>query len=358
MQRKPSINGLGWLFLISILLGGWFSYEWFHDPDRHSGVRDLIVSEMDLMGTRWIIQVAPTNQVSRVRIQEHIQAAFEEVARVESVMSEWQPDSPISSVNNQAGEAPVEVPDELRDIILRARHMSEISSGAFDITWKGMGKLWNLRDPAFTPPTEETIQEAIARVDYRKLEVNGNRVRLKERGMQIGLGGIAKGYGIDRAGRVLRDAGLANFYVDGGGDILVAGLKHGRPWRVAVRHPRMGSSQFMAVVDMSDGAIVTSGDYENYRIHEGRRYHHILDPRAGKPAQGCQSVTIITAKAETADALATAAFVLGPREGWNLILQQANTEAMMVDASGELHLTSGFSKKIGDLRGTVDTSGK
>jgi thiamine biosynthesis lipoprotein len=120
----------------------------------------------------------------------------------------------------------------------------------------------------------------------------------------------------------------------------------------------MGSSQFLAVVDMSNGAIVTSGDYENYRIHEGRRYHHILDPRTGKPAQGCQSVTIISTRAETADALATAAFVLGPGEGWDLILQQANTEAMMVDAAGQLHLTSGFRKKVGELRGTVDASGE
>lgn len=208
MQFRPSINGPGWLFVLCVLLGGGLSWKWFHGPDRLSGAQDLIVSEMDLMGTRWIIQVAPTNQVSHARIRQHIQTAFVEVARVESVMSEWQPDSPISAVNHQAGNAPVQVPDELRDIILRAGHISEISSGAFDITWKGMGKLWDFRDPAFAPPSEETIQEAIARVDYKKIEVNGNRVGLKEPGMQLGLGGIAKGYGIDRAGRVLREAGL------------------------------------------------------------------------------------------------------------------------------------------------------
>ena len=155
---------------------------------------------------------------------------------------------------------------------------------------------------------------------------------------------------------MLRDAGLNNFYVDGGGDILVAGLKYGRPWRVAVRHPRMDSNQILAVVDMSDGAIVTSGDYENYRILEGQRYHHILDPRTGKPAQGCQSVTVISTKAEMADAFATAAFVLGPRRGMDLILQQANTEAMIVDSKGQHQVTNGFRKKIVELQGAVEAS--
>lgn len=306
------------------------------------------------MGTRWIIQVAPTNHIDPAVVWEHIQTAFVEVARVESVMSEWQPDSPISALNNRAGKDPVEVPNELRDLILRAQNISEWSQGAFDITWKGMGNLWDLRDPAFAPPDDETIQQAVAHVDYRKITVDKNMVGLKETEMKIGLGGIAKGYGIDRAGRMLRDAGLRNFYIDGGGDILVAGLKYGRPWRVAVRHPRNGSGQFLTVVEMSDGAIVTSGDYENFRIHEGKRYHHILDPRTGKPAQGCQSVTVTAPLAETADAFATAVFVLGPKEGLRLIREQPQIEAMLVGAQGQIHLTEGFPKG-NQMHGPVTT---
>jgi thiamine biosynthesis lipoprotein len=346
MQRKPYISRLGGMFLVGVLVGGWFAWKGYQSFDKVSYSESPVVSEKQLMGTRWIIQVAHTNQMSHAAIQEQIQAAFEEVARVESIMSEWKPDSPVSVVNDQAGKEPVEVPDELRDIILRARQISEKSHGAFDITWKGMGKLWDLRDPVFSPPDEETIQKAVARVDYRRIMVDQNRVALNKPGMQIGLGGIAKGYGIDRAGRVLRKAGLNNFYIDGGGDILVAGLKYGRPWRVAVRHPRKDSNQFLTVVEMSDGAIVTSGDYENFRMHQGVRYHHILDPRTGRPANGCQSVTVIAPLAETADALATAVFVLGPAEGLRLIREQPQTEVMLMDAQGQVHITEGFNSAV------------
>ncbi|MDC0325758.1 FAD:protein FMN transferase, partial [bacterium] len=136
---------------------------------------------------------------------------------------------------------------------------------------------------------------------------------------------------------------------DGGGDIAVAGLKHGRPWRVAIRHPRKELAELLAVVELSDTAIVTSGDYENYRIFNDQRFHHILDPRTGKPAQGCQSVTVTAPMTELADALATAAFVLGPEQGLNLILQYPKTDALIVDAAGRFHMTDRF-KTMVDLK--------
>jgi thiamine biosynthesis lipoprotein len=171
--------------------------------------------------------------------------------------------------------------------------------------------------------------------------------------MQIGLGGIAKGYGVDRAARALHTAGLNNYYIDGGGDIVVAGQNHGRPWRVAVRHPRKSLPELLTTVELSDAAIVTSGDYERFRILNGRRYHHILDPRTGEPAEGCQSVTVIAPLAESADALATAAFVLGPEKGLNLIARQTNTAALIVDTLGQLHMTDNF-EAFGTI-GLIDT---
>ena len=294
------------------------------------------------MGAPWTIKVAPTNDMSAAQVRSHVDAAFAEVDRVESIMSEWLPDSPISAINAAAGRAPIEVPEELRDIIVRANELSRESRGAFDITWKGIAELWRWQDENFTPPDEKKIQTALKRVGHRKIAIEGTRVGLQDPGMQIGLGGIAKGHGVDRAAEFLRHAGLRNFMIDGGGDILVAGLKFGEPWRLGIQHPRSARNDLMAALDLSDAALVTSGDYEQGRVIDGQRIHHILDPRTGRPAQRCRSVSVIAPTAETADALATTVFVLGPKQGLHLIEARAQTEALIVDAEGRLWMTDGF----------------
>jgi thiamine biosynthesis lipoprotein len=349
MQVSSSKGSFAAAFILAILMGGWTAWKFSPSAIKSSSPQWMYSAEKELMGTRWMIQVAMTNRMNEKTLQEHIDSAFEEVARVESIMSEWQEESPISAVNAAAGHDPVTVPDELRDLILRSKEISELSQGAFDITWKGIADLWQLRDDAFAPPSDHLVRQALDRVNYRKIKVNQNTVGLETTGMQIGLGGIAKGYGVDQAAKVLRAAGLNHFYIDGGGDIAVAGLKHGRPWRVAIRHPRKKPTELLTVVELSDAAIVTSGDYENYRIFNDQRFHHILDPRTGKPAQGCQSVTVTAPLTELADALATAAFVLGPEQGLKLILQYPNTDALIVDANGRFHMTDLF-KTMDDLR--------
>lgn len=352
MISKLSKRNFAFLLVFGVLLGGGVAWLVFHQAASSA----VVVAERQLMGTRWLIQVAPANGVDEQTVRRDIESAFEEVARVESIMSEWRPDSPISAVNAAAGEDPVSVPDELRDIILRARDVSERSDGAFDVTWKGMGDLWSLREDSFSPPDEQAIAIARARVDYRKILVQEDRVGLAEQGMQIGLGGIAKGYGVDRAADVLQAAGLRSYYIDGGGDIRVSGTKHGRPWRVAVRHPRGAPNDVLTVVEVSDAAIVTSGDYENFRVADGRRYHHIIDPRTGRPAEGCQSVTVVAPSAETADALATAAFVLGPEKGLELIAGQPGAEALIVDSQGRPWRTEHFAGfRINELAGQDDS---
>ncbi len=297
------------------------------------------------MGAPWTIKVAATNGTPSDAIRERIEAAFNEVARVESIMSEWHPDSPISAVNAAAGKTPIEVPAELRDIILRANDLSRQSNGAFDITWKGIGDLWHWRDESFAIPDEKKIQNALKRVGHQKMMIEGSRVGLAAPGMRIGLGGIAKGYGVDRAAAILRDAGLRNFMIDGGGDILVAGLKFGEPWRLGIQHPRSARNDLMAALDLTDAALVTSGDYERGRVIDGQRVHHILDPRTGRPAQHCQSVSVIAPDAESADALATTVFVLGPEKGLQFIAGRPQTEALIVDAKGRLWMTDGFTAK-------------
>lgn len=301
-----------------------------------------LVVERPLMGTRWVIEAGPcaagTDRAAAV------DAAFSEVARVESVMSEWQPDSPISAINTSAGGAGVTVPTELRDIILRSMDISRRSEGAFDISWRGMGPLWKLRAQPFMPPTDEAIEAARKRVDHRRIKVDGDRVSLGAADMAIGLGGIAKGYAVDRAVGVLKRAGVNSFFVDGGGDIRVAGGKNGHPWRVGVRHPRGAAQQLLGVVEVMDGAVVTSGDYERFTVHNGIRYHHIIDPSTGRPATASQAVTIVAPDAETADALATAVFILGPARGLALVASQPGTEGLVVDKDGKVFTSPGFGR--------------
>ncbi len=172
-----------------------------------------------LMGTSWTIKIPLDNEVDRDSAQSAADSAFVELARIEEVMSEWQPDTPVSLINSAAGSHPVEAPEELVSIIERGIEYGNLSRGAFDITWLGMGHLWTFGDD-FRVPEENEIKEAVGRIDYRKIVLSGNSVFLPDPGMAIGLGGIAKGYAIDRAGLIIRQAGIENFLVDGGGDIL------------------------------------------------------------------------------------------------------------------------------------------
>lgn len=334
--------------IVGALLGATVAYRWL--APSATPPQTSIKVERFLMGTRWIIEVVPDDRTNVETARQLVDAAFDEVARVESVMSEWMPESPISAINAAAGREAVEVPGELADIIRRSLQISERSRGAFDITWRGLGRLWPVQDENFSPPSDAEIQAALHRVGYRKVQVEGNRVHLIEAGMAIGLGGIAKGYGVDRAADVLRAGGCANFFIDGGGDVLVSGSKHGKPWRVGIQHPRKARGELLAVVEADSGAVVSSGDYERFREVDGVRYHHIIDLRTGRPARKCQAVTIIAPSAERADALATAVFVLGPEEGLELIRQEPGADALVVDHAGRIWTTEGFTRRAEILR--------
>jgi FAD:protein FMN transferase len=300
-----------------------------------------------LMGTSWTIKIPLSNEVDGDSAQSAADSAFMELARIEEVMSEWQPDTPISLINSAAGSHPVEAPEELVSIIERGIEYGNLSRGAFDITWLGMGHLWTFGDD-FRVPEENEIREAVGRIDFRKIVLSGNSVFLPDPGMAIGLGGIAKGYAIDRAGLIIRQAGIEDFLVDGGGDILAFGSINGRAWRVGIRDPRGGRNDLIRKLSVSGGSVVTSGDYERARIVDGRRYHHIIDPRTGYPADKCRSVTIFSPEAEKADVLATAVFVLGPEEGLELVKEDGNSEALIIDASGEIFQTAGFEGLIAE----------
>ncbi|HSR68257.1 MAG TPA: FAD:protein FMN transferase [Acidobacteriota bacterium] len=333
---------LPWISLTALAgLLAWQVIDRYRQP-----AEETVRLQQTLMGTLWSVQVwAPESDQAEVR--RDIAAALAEVARVEAVMSEWREESPISLLNRSAGGSGYLVPPELAAIIERGIEYGRLSGGAFDITWKGMGDLWKL-DDGFQAPSQEQIEEALSRVDYRLVELDGHpasaagpvRIRLPRQGMALGLGGIAKGYGIDRAAAVLRKKGYDDFLIEGGGDVLTAGQRAGRPWRVGIQDPR--GDDLLGWVEVSGGAVATSGDYQRFRMVEGVRYHHIIDPRSGRPARGCRSVTVLAPSAEQADALATAIFVLGSREGMGLAESLDNVEALIVDDEGDIRKSGHF----------------
>lgn len=342
MQLRTPRTNLGSALVASLLIGGLLLIAVRFISERTEEQTTAITFQQRLMGTQWVIRVLPQEGIPEDVMRAAIDEAFEEVARVEAVMSEWRSDSPISLVNAGAGGGPVEAPQELIDIVRRAIEIGELTDGAFDVTWCALGDVWSFAEDAELPPEPEQVQEALRLVDFRRVSLGEGHIELPEPGMAIGLGGVAKGYGVDRAAAVLHEAGLTNFYIDGGGDVYVAGDAGDRPWRVGIRDPRGDRDDLIAIVDAESSAVVSSGDYERFRVVAGVRYHHILDPRTGWPASNSQAVSVVAESAEWADAMATAVFVLGPEAGLTLIDSIPNAEALVVDSSGQVRVSHGF----------------
>lgn len=337
-SRRPFIYTC--LILAALLPGLFLIFRTLSEPEGLP-LDKIIRDERAMMGTTWLIQISLAPEAPTAQTRADMEDVFLELSRIERLMSEWKEDSPVSRINASAGKELVAVPAELRSMIERSILVSRQTDGAFDVTWKGMAHLWHF-DESFTVPNEVEIQSALKLVNFRMIQIDGDRIGLARTGMALGLGGIAKGYAIDRAAVVLRERGYRNFLVNGGGDVLTAGTRAGSPWRVGVRSPRGGNQQLLARLNLKGGAVVTSGDYERFKIVNGVRYHHILDPRTGRPATASQAVTIVGHSAEEADALATAVFVLGPPGGLQLVSQRAGVEALIIDASGRFHMTKGF----------------
>jgi len=302
-----------------------------------TGPSGSVKIQRTMMGTLWNIEVVDHGRSEEAR--QAIDQAYAELARIENLMSEWKPESPISQLDAAAGLHPVEVPAELREILERSIHYSQITQGTFDITWRGMGNIWHF-DDTFAVPSAAAVAKARMNIDYRAIQINGNSVYLPA-GTNIGLGGIAKGYAIDRAAHVLAAAGFTDSMVDGGGDVLVSGTRNGNPWRLGIQDPRREHGQILAVANVSGMALVTSGDYERFRIVDGVRYHHIIDPRTGWPATASISVSVMAKNAEQGVVLAKGIFILGPEKGLALARQEG-VEAMIVDPAQKQYFTPGF----------------
>jgi FAD:protein FMN transferase len=276
-------------------------------------------------------------------------AVFAEFDRLEALMSVWNPGSDVVRLNLAAGDRPVAVHPDVIDVLTTARRVSEWTGGAFDVTFGALSDLWRFdHDQDNTIPDPVIVRERLPLVDYRALEIDAHAETafLRRKGMRVHLGGIGKGYAVDRAVAMLRSRRLGDFMIQAGGDLYVAGLKDGRPWRLGIRDPRGPAGRSFALLDLSDGTFSTSGDYERFFMKDGRRYHHILDLRVGEPAPGCRSVTLVTDRAVLADALAKGVFVLGPDAGMALIEKLPGVEGVIVGADNQVLVSSGLRGKL------------
>ncbi len=274
----------------------------------------------------------------------HADTVFAIFRKVDADMSEWKETSPLSEVNRRAGDGTgVPVPDDLRAVIRRGIEFGDLTGGAFDITWASLWGLWDFKtkEPALPDPAEIARRSAL--VDYTRVVVDDDSgsVRLTDRSMKIGLGGIAKGYALDLSAAALRRLGRTSFMLSAGGHIYAAGRKGERRWRVGIRDPRGERDDYFALFEAEDRSVSTSGDYESYFELEGVRYHHILDPATGMPSHGLRGATVISPGATTADALSTSLLVLGLERGLDLIESLDGVEAVVVDSAGSIYSTSG-----------------
>ncbi len=306
---------------------------------RHERVR----ATHDVMGTR-VEALLPAGPGAEAAAQ----AVFKCFDEVDAQMSEWREDSPLAAVNREAGGRPVTVPAELAALVRRGVELGRRSDGAFDVTWAALWGLWDFGAPRPAVPSAERLRAATALVDYRAVELDerAGTLRLPRRGMKLGLGAIAKGYALDRAALALGALGVADYTLSAGGQVMAGLAPSGRPWRIGIRDPRGEPDDYFAVVILDEGSVSTSGDYERFFIDHGVRYHHILDPRTGRPATSLRSATVVARDATLADALSTAVMVLGVERGLALIATFPGVEALLVDARGEVHATQGLRPRL------------
>lgn len=298
------------------------------------------------MGSRFDITVVANDSV---QANNYIDIAVAEITRIEKLISSWDEKSQTSEINRNAGVKPVQVDKELFDLIERAIGISKLTDGAFDISYASMDRIWKFDGSMTKMPSAEDIKASVSRVGFKNIVLNKEQhtVFLKLEGMKIGFGAIGKGYAADKAKELLISKGVTSGIINASGDMNTWGKQpNGKEWKVAITNP-MDKNKVFALLPITNGAVVTSGNYEKYVNFNGQRYAHIIDPRTGYPATGIISVTVFAPKAELADALATSVFVMGKEAGLDRINQLPKIECIIIDDKG--HITKSKNIEIDKL---------
>ncbi len=296
-----------------------------------------------IMGTDVTITVVAKSEAEGAAA---IDAAMAEVRRFDRMMSLYKDDSEITRVNLAAGKHPVKVSPEMIEAVEAAARVSDLTHGIFDVTIGPLVVLWQMRLKEGKTPTDEEIARIKPLVNYKNIVIDKRKstLFLKKQNMIMDFGGM-KGFIADRVKDLIKKRGIDNAIIALAGDIWVLGRREdGKPWRIGVQHPRE-PEKTLTVLDLSDKYISTSGDYERYKIVEKKRYHHIIDPRTGKPSTGVISATLIGEQGALIDPLSKAPFILGPEEGLRIV-KKAGAEAIIVDEQGKVYMTDGVKNLV------------
>ena len=304
--------------------------------DDTSGDGAWFASEAAVMGTNVKVELWHGDAEYACAATE---AAIAELRRIEALMSPFIETSELSRLNRNGRFGPVPVAPELYSLIERSVAFSQSSAGAFDVTYASAGRYYDFRKEV--RPDEATLDAVLPAIDFRHLELDpeARTIRYRHEGVYVDLGGIAKGYAVDRAIAVLRARGITQAMVGAGGDSRIIGDRRGEPWVVGLRDPRQ-REDMVAVLPLENVAVSTSGDYERFFEGNGTRFHHIIDPDTGDSARAVRSVTILGRDATTTDALSTTVFVLGVAAGLELINGLADVDAIIVDGKGHVHVSA------------------
>lgn len=331
LSKKSLFRQAIWLGLIVLFLIGFFIALNSEKQEQ------LFKRTQILLGTIVEIQI---REIDETKADNAISKAFDEIKRIDKLFTTFDQTSPVWKINNSS-DTILRIDEEIYNLLVLCDSVTKLSNGCFDISLNNLWKVWGFDSQSYRLPTKREIDSALNLSGWKNLKLSGDYKIIKSRNVELNFGAVAKGYAVDKAIDVLKNSGIKSALVNAGGEVKVIG----KNWKVGIQHPR-DSRDLVGVVKLSDNSIATSGDYEQYFEVDGKRYHHILDPKTGYPSTGIQSVSIINKSNAFADALATAVFVMGAKEGMNLIEKLDNTEAMIINEKGEILYSSNFANYL------------
>ncbi|MCC8423704.1 FAD:protein FMN transferase [Mucilaginibacter sp. UR6-11] len=298
-----------------------------------------------LMGNRFELSAIAADEKWA---NDKIDAGIEEISRIEKLLTTFSDDSETNQINHNAGITPVAVSRETFELIKRSIRISEVTQGAFDITYGSVDKsLWNFDQNMTSLPDKATAKQMVRLINFRNIVLDDDKctVFLREQGMRIGFGGIGKGYAAERAKQVMKQAGVTSGVVNASGDLSAWGVQpNGKKWTIGIANPD-STHEIFSYLDITDLAVATSGNYEKFVIIDGKKYSHTINPLTGLPVTGIKSVTIITTNAEIADAMATPVMIMGIHAGLDMINQMKHIEAIIIDDNNRLYASKNINIK-------------
>lgn len=297
-----------------------------------------------LMGSRFDITIVAKDIPTA---EAYIDSSIIEISRIENLISDWIPESQVSQINKYAGIKPVKVDKELLELTKRAIHFSELTDGAFDISFAAADKIWKFDGSMTAIPSAETVAGSVKKIGYKNVIINEDEstIFLKIPGMKIGFGATGKGYAADKTKELMMSKGIEAGIINASGDLNTWGKQpDGSNWIIGITNP-MKNEDLFALFELSGTAVVTSGNYEKFVMIDGKRYSHIIDPRTGYPSSGISSVTVFAESAEVANGFSTAIMVLGKKAGLKLLKKNPHLQGIIIDDKGKIFYSKRFKVK-------------